>query len=735
MVTPTDPLFAQQWHLPMLGDIGRIWDEFTGAGIRAVIYDDGLQYTHPDLAGHYDATRHFAFGGTTYLPTPLQSVDAHGTACAGLLGALANNGRGGVGVAYGVTLTGVNYLEDLQFAYDFDLMQTSALYDAAMRWAANFDIMSNSWSSKPLFQGYQNLNNPGVIAEVIDNHFAWISANGRGGLGTIIVKAAGNDTADANGEGTNVSRHTITVAAVEQSGFVASYSNFGTSILVSGPAASVTTDLRGTRGYNTTGTLDGDALADIDYTSTFNGTSAATPVVAGVTALMLDANAGLGWRDVQTILAMSAAHTGSAMGAAATGYEVGTWQVMGGKQWNGGGATFSESYGFGMVDAFAAVRMAEAWAQLYDGVARTSANEQHISASMIPASVAILDSDSNSSTPEATVTFNITSDMEIETVYLTIDVTHSYGTDLAIYLRGPSGALMRPLVHDLGQSLTANGLTWTFAIESFRGMSSLGLWTLEIHDDATGDTGRLYDARLDFYGAANSANDVYHFTDDFVAMCNFEAARRVIDDTNGGIDWLNFSAVTSNLYVSMNAGGAVKFGALKVANLGPTVADFEKLYTGDGNDTVLGNALANEIWSARGNDSVSAGTGNDEVHGGAGNDTLLGGGGTDTLDGGDGNDWLTGGAARDVLTGGLGEDHFIFGPSFSQDQITDWQDNVDTLELAAAIWGGGLTVAQVLANHASVVNGAVQFTFGLSNTIRLLNFTDLASLSDDIVIV
>lgn len=39
MAPPTDPLFAQQWHLPMIGNIRRIWDEYTGAGVTVAVYD------------------------------------------------------------------------------------------------------------------------------------------------------------------------------------------------------------------------------------------------------------------------------------------------------------------------------------------------------------------------------------------------------------------------------------------------------------------------------------------------------------------------------------------------------------------------------------------------------------------------------------------------------------------------------------------------------------------------
>jgi len=249
MVTPTDPLYAQQWHLPMIGNIRKIWDNYTGQGVSVVVYDDGVQQSHADLAANYDASKHFRYNGVTFVPSPNSRQDAHGTACAGLIAAVDNNGKGGVGVAHGATLTGVDYLNELQYAYDWTNQQTSSMYDAAMRWAAQFDIMSNSWGTTPDFSRQLNPTIAGNASAVDAAHFGWVSAYGRGGLGTIVVKAAGNEAMNANGDGTDVSRHSITVAATTRSGYAANYSNFGSSILVTAPAAAVTTDLPGAKGY------------------------------------------------------------------------------------------------------------------------------------------------------------------------------------------------------------------------------------------------------------------------------------------------------------------------------------------------------------------------------------------------------------------------------------------------------------------------------------------------------
>ena len=119
-----------------MGDIEKIWDEHDGSGVTVVVYDEGVQYTHPGLMANFDTT-FFTYDGVVYDPMPIDDQSGHGTSCAGLIGATWNNGIGGCGVAPGVTLSAVNYLDDIQY-------QPTDVYDAAMLWAENFDVMSNS---------------------------------------------------------------------------------------------------------------------------------------------------------------------------------------------------------------------------------------------------------------------------------------------------------------------------------------------------------------------------------------------------------------------------------------------------------------------------------------------------------------------------------------------------------------------------------------------------------------
>ena len=198
---------------------------------------------------------------------------------------------------------------------------------------------------------------------------------GRDGLGLTIVKSAGNNRSynyDVNADDWANDTRQVLVGAVDQDGFVSSYSSYGAALLVSA---------FGTSGEVATTDRTGAAGGSGDYTFFFNGTSAAAPMVSGIVALMCEANSGLGWRDVQSILANSARHVGSELGAAPAGFERYAWQWNASETWNGGSMHFSNDYGYGLVDALAAVRLAETWH--FGNEAQTTANEHFCSVDML----------------------------------------------------------------------------------------------------------------------------------------------------------------------------------------------------------------------------------------------------------------------------------------------------------------------------------------------------------------
>lgn len=168
--------------------------------------------------------------------------------------------------------------------------------------------------------------------------------------------------------------------------------------------------------------------------------------------------------------------------------------------------------------------------------------------------------------------------------------------------------------------------------------------------------------------------------------------------------------------------------------------------TGNGaGNTLTGNKGINTLNGAGGTDTLAGGLGNDKLNGAGGNDLakgedgndqLTGAAGADTLQGGNGNDTLTGGTGADRETGGAGADTFVFHAAEGADVITDFSAaQGDVLKLDDAIWGGGLTKAQVVAEFATVQADGVHLDFGAGQSIVLSGLTTTAGLSDHMTII
>ena len=357
---PNDPYFAYnaanpgyQWHLQNTGQNGAtaasdvnvvsVWDTLKGTGIRIGIVDDGLEVGHPDLAPNVDLANSFDFNDNDNDPSP-GATNFHGTSCAGVAAARGNNGIGGSGVAPEATLVGIRLIaapttdqqEADAFAYKSDIISAK----------------SNSWGPYDGAFGYAG---PGALSA---QALADTATAGRGGKGTVFLWAAGNGNLngdDSNYDGWANSIYAIAVSAMNDKGRSAYYSEPGANILVCAPSNGgkegiTTTDRTGVLGYNEDGgTVEYPDFADNNYTNTFGGTSSATPAVAGVVALMLQANPNLTARDVQEVLVRSATQNDQFDG---------DWIT------NGAGFHFNVKYGAGLVNAQQAVAMASTWTNL-----------------------------------------------------------------------------------------------------------------------------------------------------------------------------------------------------------------------------------------------------------------------------------------------------------------------------------------------------------------------------------
>jgi subtilisin-like proprotein convertase family protein len=597
MTLPQDTLFAQQWHLynTTAGqydlDVVKVWDDYTGKGIKVFVIDSGIDFQNPDLAPNYDQLLDHDFASGDDDASPADAFDNHGTSVAGIIGG-ARNGTGVVGVAYDATLVGYRAGSD-----GFAFSAITAALTAAL--AADAPIVNMSLG---VVDSYYPVTSATIGANAaIDN----LTKTGRDGLGAIVVKAAGNERGhtyihDLNAYGFGSDTHAINVAAINQDGFVSSYSTPGAPILISAfgsEGSVVTTDRIGADGYNT----DAD---DPGITKTFDGTSAATPMISGVAALMLQANPDLGWRDVQTILADTARHVGSAIGATAvSGVELFLWSFNKATNWNGGGMHYSADYGFGLVDALAAVRLAETWTQQ-----STSANEASADVSVLGISpVDLVNGDAAGKSFSA----DVSQAMTVERAAVTMTFSGLLTADLYVYLTGPDGQEYKLIggIREPYDEITQATYTYTFETQQMRGESGTGTWTVRTADGVNNSgTLSVSNISVHLYGAASASNDTYVYTNEFSDYAGIGGHSKTLKDTDGGVDTLNASAVIASMTVDLTARAA------KIDGVAMTIIAVENVYAGSGSDHITGNKVANIL---------SGGRGKDYLAGGAGADTFL----------------------------------------------------------------------------------------------------------------
>ncbi len=467
---PDDPFFSDQWHLTNTGQSGGktgedvnvmpVWNQgFTGEGVNIGIVDDGLEHDHPDLIANYQEELSYDFNYGDQDPDPLKN-DGHGTSAAGVAAARDNDSCG-VGAAYRAGLAGLRLIaKENTDAQEADSLsyQRDAIH-----------IYSNSWG--PDDDG-AHLEGPGPLAlEALEDN----AKNGRNRLGNIYVWAAGNGLTsndNINYDGYANSRFTIAVGAVGHNGRQADYSEPGAAMLITAPSdtylngkniAITTTDLSGSYG---------DSLGDC--TDDFGGTSASSPLAAGVVALMLEANPKLTWRDVQHILVKTAVKNDP-----------------GDEDWtlNGAGLHINHKYGFGRIDAAASVDLALMW--------QTAPDTSSLSYGPENVNQSVPDND----TEGVSSAINVDQNIKLEHVEVVFTATHSRRGDLRLVLTSPSGT-QSVLAETRSRDRNADYDAWKFMTVRNWNESSLGKWTLTVSDPAGGDIGTFDSWELILYGTS-----------------------------------------------------------------------------------------------------------------------------------------------------------------------------------------------------------------------------------------
>jgi subtilisin family serine protease len=564
-----DPIREHQWALNNTGqtsfainngtvgidvNVGPVYAAgITGEGVSVAVSDTGVDINHDDLCQNVLSGKSKNYTKSSpYFGYPVPAdpyAPGHGTQVAGLIGATGWNNLGITGVAPASSIAGFQFLSSSA--------STKILIDQA---SGVYDIFNYSYGD---FAPYDRTSDQDYI-----DHIRSQVINGRSGKGKIYVKAAGNEylmtndpnvddhffctSHNANAPLENESYYMIIVGAINADGTKASYSSAGSNLWVVAPGgefgvidpALLTTDLQGCfQGLSKASAAsendfeyDNSLNPRCDFTSRMNGTSGATPIVSGVIALILDANPNLSWRDVKHILAKTAVQVDAGnndvdninsdfttfhpsltadaihsfylncddLSLASHTYEQG-WVT------NGAGYKFHNIYGFGLVDAGAAVALAQntasdPWLPMPPMVELnrefTSGTYKRVPNAAIPDNSAAGVSDS--------MTVSQGSITNVESVQVKIYATHGYSIgELGFELTSPSGT--KSIIMNINNSFlldTDGVLNMVFTSHAFYGETPNGTWTLKAIDGdgskhvsgVSGDTGVLQTWSLNIMG-------------------------------------------------------------------------------------------------------------------------------------------------------------------------------------------------------------------------------------------
>lgn len=304
-VTPNDEFFRLQWALRNTGqflgaipgaDINAInaWGVTKGAtAITIAIIDEGVNDAHPDLASQVLIGYNALDGSSNTTPKP---NDYHGTATAGIAAASSNNGLGIAGVCWFCQILPVKIAErDAQGNWNTTTSIVAAGIDWA--WQNGADVLNGSWTMP--------MPDEDVELSIFNARFA-----GRGGLGSTLVFAAGNEDDTPVPYPASLNTYVIAVGASNWcdqrktpsdngcNNFNTAWgSNFGSALDLVAPGESIYT------------TCNGNECTGGQYTY-FVGTSASTPLVAGAVGLLYSLNPNLSPEQVQSALEIGARDIG-----------------------------------------------------------------------------------------------------------------------------------------------------------------------------------------------------------------------------------------------------------------------------------------------------------------------------------------------------------------------------------------------------------------------------------------
>ncbi|GGJ47075.1 S8 family peptidase [Deinococcus roseus] len=292
-------------------------------GVYIGVIDEGIQFTHPDLAaniwtnpfdpvdgvdndgnGLIDDTHGWDFANgdnSIFDGTKRAGPDSHGTHVSGTIGGIGGNGQGVAGVNWNVTLISGKFLGGRGGTTANAIKAVDYFTDLKKRHGLNLVATSNSWGGGGFSQGLLDAINRAGDAGIL-----FIAAAGNGGNDGV---SDNNDSVanypsnyDCTNGGTRGWDCVIAVAAIDSKGALASFSNYGAKTVdIGAPGVAIYSSVP-TNSY-----------------ASYNGTSMATPHVSGAAALYASTHPGATAQQIKDAILAAAVPTASLSGKTVTG--------------------------------------------------------------------------------------------------------------------------------------------------------------------------------------------------------------------------------------------------------------------------------------------------------------------------------------------------------------------------------------------------------------------------------
>jgi len=253
-LVPNDPLYAtKQWHLKRVG-AERAWDYACGAGVTVAVVDTGIAcYDKSPFSKGTDLQGTSCTAGWNFVDDRAEAWDdqGHGTHVAGTIAQTTNNGKGVAGLAFCATLMPVKVLSKQGWG-------TTANVAEGIRWAADHGAQVINLS----------LGGP-IKSKILEDAVKHAVSKG-----ALIVAAAGNSGKSVGYPAAYP--EVVAVSATDSNDNIAWFSSRGPQIAIGAPGVAVTQQ-----------TICNNGKDKCEIFGTFNGTSMASPHVAGVAALLV----------------------------------------------------------------------------------------------------------------------------------------------------------------------------------------------------------------------------------------------------------------------------------------------------------------------------------------------------------------------------------------------------------------------------------------------------------------